>query len=535
MNLLKKNFGLALIILVLSFTTVLPHLYGLVSYGSEYLSLGVRQNMQYTRDETYAYAAEVQQILRGEWRGDSYLWEYRKSPSPFLGEIASIMPIIAISKFVGSVSFGFIITDFIFPLVLFIVIFLFLTRFGFKKIFAISTSLAVVITPFLSSLIPFIHKNGSFLTGPSNDPLFITRTPHPQISLIFLFLALFFTVEVLTNPTRKIVCAWLLAIGISLYSSPFVASSIALGTLLLSPLILPRLKTKTFVLSMITIFILSLPYLINALNLQAAFKNNEFLLRASSSVDFVFPNQLRYILFAIILFFLRRDTISKVILAYVVGASLMADGHQLLLGRNIDSDHWISRVIAPLSSLTLFLILEKIIHFKSKIFLRCIWATLASVLLLVGFFKQLTWIRSHKADLEPDYALQSLIRQIETQTGKDDVINSFSFEINQYLTGLTARRIYYGPMERVLASSNEQLERLCDLHKLSLKYNQEDITQFLNYETELENTRLNKQIDKNKFKNQCDAEKSNTPRYKLNFLIAKDQSSGEYRLIKAGI
>lgn len=535
MNLLKKNFGLVLTILILSFTTALPHLYGLVSYGSGYSSLGVKQNMQYTRDETYAYAAEVQQILRGEWRGDSYLWEYRKSPSPFLGEIASIMPIAVISKFTGSVSFGFIITDLIFPLVLFIVILFFLTRYGFKKIFAINASLAVVITPFLSSLVPFVYKNSSSLTGPSNDPLFITRTPHPQISLIYLFLALFLTLEVLKRPKKNIVYTWLLVIGISLYSSPFIASSIILSTLFLSPLILQKLKTKTFVLGILVIAVLSLPYLINALNLQAAFKNNEFLVRASSPANFVFPNQLRYIFFAIILYFLRRDTISKVILAYVVGASLMADGHQLLLGRNIDSDHWISRVLAPISSVTLFLILEKIIHFKSRVIVRYTWATLASVLLLIGFFKQLTWIRSHKIDLEPAYALQSLVRQIETQTGKNDVINSFSFEINQYLTGLTARRIYYGPMERVLASSNEQLERLCDLHKLSIKYNQEDITLFLNYEAELENTRLNKQIDKNEFKNQCDSEKHNIPRYKLDFLIAKDQLSRDYRLIRVGI
>lgn len=535
MKLLKVNFGLILVVLVLSFTTVFPHLYGLLTYGKTYSPLGVRENLQFTRDETYAYAAEVQQLLRGQWKGDSYLWEYKNMPNPFLGEIAAIFPIVAISKVIGSVPFGFFLSDLIFPSILFLIIYFFLNKNGFKKVFSLCASLAVVITPFMSSLLPFFNKNGTFLTGPSDQSLFITRTPHPQVSLIYLFLALFLTNEVLKKPTKMIVYLWLIVLGISLYSSPFVASSIALGTLILSPIVLKRLNTRTIILSGFIIFLLSLPYFINAYELHSIFKNNDFLLRATSPVKLLFPSQLRYIFFAIILFIIKRDNISKVILAYVIAASIISDGHQLILERSMDADHWISRVMAPLSTLTIFLILEKAINFKNQIILKYFWVALTSILLLTGFFKQLVWTRSQIEDLKPDYVLQNLVIEVEKQTGKDDVINSFSFDINQYLTGLTARRIYYGPMERIFSSSSEQLQRLCDLHQLSVKYGQEDVDKFLNYEAELENFRLNKKIDKTGFIKQCDSEKFNTPRYKLNYLIIKDQSPGEYKLIKVGI
>ena len=532
MKVFKNQFGLNIIVIIIAFTTALPHIYGFLTYGKFYSPLGVKENLQFVRDETFAYAAEVEQVLRGQWGGDSYLWEYKNMPNPFLGEIASILPIAAISKITGSVPLAFFLSDLMFPSILFLIIFIFLNKNGFKNIFSLSASLAVVITPFLSSLLPFIYKNETFLTGPLNQPLFITRTPHPQVSLIYLFLALFLTVEILKKPTKKILCLWLVILGFSLYSSPFVASSIVLGTLIISPLILKKLNSRKIILSAFIILLLSLPYLINTFQLQYIFKNNDFLFRVTSPMKLLFPNQLRYVFFAIILFVARRDNLSKVILAYVVSASLISDGHQQILQRSMDADHWISRVMAPISTLTIFLILEKAVHFKNKIIVKSFWMTLASTILLTGLFKQLIWIKFHKEDLKPDYALQYLIKEVKTQTGKDDVINSFSLDINQYLTGLTARRIYYGSMDRVLSSSSEQLERLCDLHKRSIKNKQEDINQLLNYEAELENLRLNKKIDKIGFIKQCDSEKFNTPRYKLNYLIIKEQSLGKYKLIK---
>ncbi|KKP92204.1 MAG: hypothetical protein UR98_C0032G0003 [Parcubacteria group bacterium GW2011_GWA1_36_12] len=535
MKFLKNQFSLIIIVFVIALTTSLPHIYGFLAYGKFYSPLGVEENLQFVRDETFAYAAEVQQVLRGQWGGDSYLWEYKNMPNPYLGEIGTILPIAAISKAIGSVPLGFFLSDLIFPSILFLIINYFLIKNGFKKVFALSASLAIIITPFLSSVLPFFYKSGTSLTGSSDQPLFITRTPHPQVSLIYLFLALFLTSEVLKKQTKKILYLWLIILGFSLYASPFVASSIVLGTLIISPLILNKLNTRTIILSAFIILLLSLPYLFNTFQLQSTFNNNDFLLRVTSPMKLLFPNQLRYVFFAIILFIIRRDNISKVILAYVIAASIISDGHQLILKRSMDADHWISRVMAPISTLTIFLILEKAVHFKNKIIVKCFWVTLASVILLTGLFKQLVWIKSHKEDLKPDYALQNLIKEVKTQTGKDDVINSFSIDINQYLTGLTARRIYYGPMERVLSSSTEQLRRLCDLHRLSINNRQEDIDQLLYYEADLENTRLNKIINKTQFKKQCNSEKSNFPQYKLNFLIFKDQSSGEYKLIKVGI
>ena len=85
MKFFKNQFGLSTIVIIIAFTTALPHIYGFLTYGKFYSPLGVKENLQFVRDETFAYAAEVEQVLRGQWGGDSYLWEYKNMPNPFLG------------------------------------------------------------------------------------------------------------------------------------------------------------------------------------------------------------------------------------------------------------------------------------------------------------------------------------------------------------------------------------------------------------------------------------------------------------------
>ena len=79
--------------LVISF----PHLYGIYKQGTSYTPFKITDKLQYMRDETYVYAAQTRQILQGHIRGDAYTWEYRDNPSPFVSEVASIIPISILS------------------------------------------------------------------------------------------------------------------------------------------------------------------------------------------------------------------------------------------------------------------------------------------------------------------------------------------------------------------------------------------------------------------------------------------------------
>ncbi|MEK6757843.1 MAG: hypothetical protein AABX88_01825 [Nanoarchaeota archaeon] len=180
MSRLISKFFVLIIAAIIALTTSLPHLYGFLKYGRQYTPFNLYENNQYQRDELYAYAAQVQQVLKGHFVGDAYIWEHRNSPSPFLSEFISILPIAVLTLLLGSVAFAFIASDIIFPAILFLLIYLFLKS-DYSKMLSLSAAGAVVLLPFFSTLIPFVYKGGYLWTGPSHDPLFITRTPHPQI------------------------------------------------------------------------------------------------------------------------------------------------------------------------------------------------------------------------------------------------------------------------------------------------------------------------------------------------------------------
>ena len=65
MKVFKNQFGLNIIVIIIAFTTALPHIYGFLTYGKFYSPLGVKENLQFVRDETFAYAAEVEQEDNG--------------------------------------------------------------------------------------------------------------------------------------------------------------------------------------------------------------------------------------------------------------------------------------------------------------------------------------------------------------------------------------------------------------------------------------------------------------------------------------
>src|SRR3990172_6088544 len=73
---------------------LLPRLLGLT-----YSPLAINsQASPLVMDETIAYASKAQEVLNGHWRlSDLFIWEYKQSPSPLVGESfpAVIMALMA--------------------------------------------------------------------------------------------------------------------------------------------------------------------------------------------------------------------------------------------------------------------------------------------------------------------------------------------------------------------------------------------------------------------------------------------------------
>ncbi len=529
------NKPLILLSILIAFIFALPHLYGFYRLGNNYFPLQSNQDLSYINDETYAYAPEVQNLLKFELNGDPYLWEYKSSPLPFIGELASILPVSILSVLTGSVSYGFAAADLIFPVGLFLLIFFGLRLNGFSKIFSLSTSLAIIALPFFSLLIPKLSSYGTQLTGTLTDPLLFSRTPHPQISDFYLFAPLFLTALVLKNPAKKLVYLWAASIGLSVYSSPYVASTVFGGVILLIPAILKRLPKRTIAFSVVIIGFLSLAWLINFFQIQRFLTSSGFLLRSTFPQKFLFPAQLRFVAIALIILFVnRKDNLSKVLAAFLISASLMVDGHQLIFGRNIEADHWLTRVLAPLGTLALFLIVEKLLTRLRPNILKGVWFLAIIGFLALAFAKQMSWIKTHPQLTYLNSDKQKLLNQISLETSKNDVIGTLSPNLNSEIVALTGRRIYLAPGDRTLASSDEQIKRACDLiFLLNIRENEQSLRQLGQYLIGTETANKN-YLDKT-VENlmSCAKLKQTGPNYKLDYIVESDDSNQQWTLIPA--
>ena len=512
---------------------VLPHLWGLVKFGQEYSPLRINSKLQYIWDETYLYAAQTQHYLNGNLRGDTYLFEHQGESSPFLGEVASIIPLVIFSLLTGSVANSFLVSDFAFPIAFFLLVFLIARKMTKNDLWSTVAGLTVVITPNLSSLLPFFSKEGTTITGSATDPLLLSRTPHPQISLIYLFAVLFLTYILLTKPTKSTAYLWSTVVGLSLYSSLFIGSTVLLATLILFPAIIKKIKIKLFLACLAIILIIAIPYLVNYVNILDFIRNTDFLERTTYSVHILFPRQLRYLLFVFLLVKLnKKDHLPKIILVFILAASIITDGHQLILGRSIDADHWINRVIAPISTFSIVLIVYSLLKNISS---RIAPLALCILILIIGLGMQISWISKNTINFKNDPNIVNIINKINKTTKTTDVIGSEDFEINQNITGMTGRKSYLGPADRVLANFDERTQRACDLVSLSDKKEQSVSENLTEYAVGLLIWKKMNLAEKEKIiSNTYNCQKNNyTNKYKIDYFISEN-SDKSYTLTKLG-
>lgn len=532
-KLLNFNLYLILSVILVGILFSLPHFFGLLLIGKNYLALSSTSPLTYIREETYSYAAQVQHLLNGYLLGDPYIWEYRNSPSPFLGELGSIIPTVALSKITGSVPWGFFFSDLLFPPVLFLIIFYGLYKLGLDKFFSATASLGILIIPFLSTLFPRISSYGTLLTGAADSLLFFSRTPHPQISAIFLFLSLFMTVLVIKTPAkRRLVYLWVVTLGLSIYSSPYVMSTIFLAMIILAPVFFKKIPKTLLLEALIIIVVFSLPWLINSLTLKNILNNSGFIERFSFPIQFLFPVQIRYALIAIFLTIVgKKDIVSKVILAYIISGAILIDLHQIFIGRDIQADHWISRVLAPLATLGLFLIIERLVNFYQFQFKKVLWISIATIIILIGFNNNLRWISNHSNKFGGNL-YQDILSEIEAKLEKSAVIGTLNSSLNEEIRAKTGRWVYTSPGDRSFISGDEATQRICNLSLMT--GNWQNAEGLLLYFLALESKNQYKvEIAKNQLF-QCLAKSQYKPKYKIDYIIVFDQRSGDWQIKTTG-
>src|SRR3989344_4105227 len=518
--------------LIIGFIIALPYIYGYYTFNNNFSPLISNDNLSYLREHTYSYSAQVNQIIKGHLYGDAYIWEYKSNPSPFVGELASIIPIAILSLLVNSVPNGFFLSTFAFSLALFVLIYTGLRIFSFPRYFSIFAATSVIIIPFLSSLLPYYSHNLTQITGGTLLPLFYFRVPNPLISSIYLFLSIFSTIFILKNPSAKYFFLWPIIAGVSLYSSSFVMSTVIFALVLLAPKLYRKISKQKLVISFLIIFLIAIPYLSNFISANIIFNTKEFLLKFTFEPKIMFPAQIRYVLIALLLLWARKkDAFSKVMLAFILSAAILMELQQVIIGRNVQADHYISRILAPIATLLIFIILYEKLDFLKRN--AKIWTIFTVVVLTIGFHQQLSWINRYPDDFEQLRYRKNLIDYINKNTDKNDVIGTLNPDINDEIQANTGRWVYIAPGDRTFVAHNEQLTRICDLAILS-KRNENDpaVKRAVLYSLAIAGEDKNKVNQSLKSVNKCINSNKEAPHYKLNYLINYDNLSENWKVLK---
>lgn len=531
-KIIRVNKLILLIALFISFIITIPYFYGYFKFGSNFSPLISNDNLSYIREETYSYSAQVNQATKGYLIGDAYIWEYRNLPSPFVGELAGIIPITISSIAIGSVPYGFFLTKLILTPLLFLLIYYSLRKLRYTCPFSIFVSSSVIIIPFLSSLLPYLSYKGTLLTGSVDNPLFFFRTINPLISTIYLFLALFSTVFVLKNSSSKLFYLWPIIIGITMYSTSFIWTTVLLALFILIPFLLKKISKDKLITAVLIFIIIALPYLINFILVNKLFNTQEFLLTFTFEPKIMFPIQIRYILIALLLiWFRKKDGFSRVIFAFILSAAILIDLHQVIIGRNVQADHYISRIMAPIATLSIFIIIyEKLTFLKRN---GTVWIIFTLLILSAGLNQQLSWVNLYHNDFKQLTSRKNIIDFINKNTDKNDVIGTLNPDINDEIQANTGRWVYIAPGDRTFTPQSEQLIRICNL-AIQLGKQEADLTvkRAILYTLAFEGENENKVSHSMDTVNDCIRREEKPPHFRINYLISVINGSNDWEIIK---
>lgn len=418
--------------------------YSPLALNSETSSLSV--------DETIAYAPKVQEILNGHIAlSDAFIWEYKNYASPLRGEIVPAIIMAGLAKIGGGVDKAFILADFIFPPIVFLLLVRFFGLIGGKKYFSVAAALIVMFFYNYFRLFPYLPSALLQIFQSLNNgyPSPFLRSFHPQISFPFFILG------IITLWQKR----WInlgLTLGLLFYTDFFY------WTFMLAFTALTGLKNREFVKSLILGLVPGLPYFLNAFRFQSLPLSQSFITNLTFKPEAeILPLIVMLTLLLLAKWGLRNKALSVFWQLYYAAMIVVLLGSKLL---NFSLDdpvgHWRLRIIYPLTLGFILLLINQWLKIK-----KTFWIALA-VLLLV-YQSRVHWQFFHKKAasfyIEPEKL--EVFNWINRNTANDSVVLTTSLKDNLYLTIFTHANVFIPRSQHSLAPADEALERFLILYK----------------------------------------------------------------------
>ena len=465
---------LPLLIILVSIIYGLPHIILGAKLGINYDPLVISVNSPVARDKTFAYAPQTSYVTKGDFFvKDVYVSEYSAYPTPFLGESFPSIIMALLSTVTNSVDKAFVVADFIFPPIIFFLLFYIAKMFIKNNFFALSVAALTAVARDFISVIPnpwatldyFFHVNNQ------NYHLFLSRNFHPQVTFIFFLLAFIFLIKVVAYPDKKIfVIIFGITFGLLSYSYIFYWTYFLFFYCLvfLYFMFKRNLKILTVLFLSGSIFLLiSSYYFINLYRFYNLPIAADFILKSSLEGQPFEWTIFRY-LFLSLLFayiFKKRGDKYAVFFLIMISAVFIAFSSRIILGQDLETLHYLRRAAMPFATIGFFIIVFFFIE-ENKRIVTLISSTILIISLIFALRVQI--ISTNKIS---QYHVRNIDQEIvfdwlEKNTPTDSVIGSLNTDFNSILPIYSHNKVYFPPTDRTITPTQEGVTRFAILSNL---------------------------------------------------------------------
>jgi len=449
--------------------------------GQKYYSVTLEANY----DEAATYASRGKHVYSGSLlAGDINLTEYESSPAV----LPILNPIIlgGLGHLLGSMESAFIISDFLFPALIFIVFYFLIFELTSSRLLSLIASTLFIFAPKLGLYIPptsllaikeFFKDLLPFLGNP--EELFFSRFEYPQITYLFYVATFYFILRVLKRkeniftPTPVKVWGFTvlagLSFGVLFYTYFYDWMYILTGLFIMFTLFLLRKKYEEArqVIFIVGIgFLVSAFYWINFLELSSLAQYKDVVMRLGVEVSHKFrfetwTTYLRSGVLALALWYLWREgkeTVSIYLIGFLL-AIIFVLNIQVITGFNPQPDHWYRELFLPVFLSLLVLLVwfyNKYIkpYIPERFLTKAGWVLIMFVL-TVQMHSQFIFSKTYANNytLDKSYVLGYEWLNDNTPTGS--VVGTISLTTNNELPLYTQNKIFLPNGVNTLAPHDE--------------------------------------------------------------------------------
>ncbi|MFH1662273.1 MAG: hypothetical protein ABIA02_04210 [Candidatus Falkowbacteria bacterium] len=433
-------------------------------------------------DEAKTYAPRAREVYSGDFIADDInIQEHKNSPAV----LPILNPIItgSLARLLGNFELGLIASDFIFPALIFLIVFLIAYELSQSKEASVLFSTIFIFSPGFGLSFPpisiFTAKRliGDFLPFLHSDLLYFSRIEYPKITFIFYALAFYFLLRVLKYGKKKDIIFSGISSGILFYTYLYdwIYFFGGLLILLILLLIFKEYKILKKIILVITIgLVVSVFYWYNFIELHSMSHYSDIILRAGVEIShnlriLTWKTYLRAIALILILWMLFRKTekIKIIYLSSFLAPIIFVLNLQVITGFNPQPDHW-HRTQFLVVSLTIFFIIFNLLkkYLKNTRIIKKIGLYYVLIILIGMLYSQYCFSKDNINRFTLPIYISESYEWLNENTEVNSVVGTPNIDTNFEISLYTDNKIFLPYGLNTLANENEIWERMMIIYKI---------------------------------------------------------------------